>query len=400
MLSVETLRKTSRMSEAYSWLIDMLKSVGFETDGWQPGRIQRSIMTTVAAGNADLSELGRFVVEFGFGPTSSGPALTLFSESRYGNKRNLARKAAGPMRLRNFASSTHPLDVGRVIVSDGTGVEFRNVTGGTLLPGSAGSPTTLDLQFEAVLAGAGGSNVSRGSVNKLVTQYAGVTVSNDVTPSGEPWYTTVGLDEEFDTTLRRRNETKWALTSLELVKEGFEAVALANGGIKIDIDDTNPRGQGTLDVYAASALTLLSGLEMQALQYAFSRRVFHTDATWQNPWPSGNASAVQVKPPPTHPFSLPGGVVYYSGNLNQVKAGVRQALLDLVTLAPIGGYDYSPGPSNVITIGDISDAIEEVDQVETTALGLTSDVLIPSRHLIVRDPIDPYFGLTFTAVNR
>jgi hypothetical protein len=396
MLSVASLRKASRTSQVFAWLIDLLKSVGFETTGWQPGRIQLSLMTVFSAGNADLSELGKFIVEFGFGPTSSGPALKLFSKSRYNNDYVKAVKTVGPMRLSNTGGVPHTIDVGKAIVADGTGFEFRNITGGSLAAGSVGAPATLDLEFEAVKAGALG-NVARGTVTSLVTQFAGVTVSNNVTPINETWYTTIGLDEELDSTLRKRNETKWALSSLELVKEGFEAVGLTNGAIKVDVDDTNPRGQGTLDLYAAGATELLGSATMQAIQLAFSKRVLRTESTWLNPWPIGNVSLIQTKHTPTQEFSLPGGIVYYTGNLETVKAAVRQALLDLLILAPIGGYSYAPGPTNVLTIGDIAEAIEDVEGVETTGLGLTADVAVASRHLLV-PPADPFFELTFTAV--
>lgn len=397
MLSVENLRTTATMGGTYRWLIELLKAVGFETDGWQPGRIQRSLMTTFSAGNADLTELGKFIAEFGFGPTSSGPALKLFSKSRYDNDYFKAVKTSGPMRLRNKSSSSYPMEVGKVIVQDAAGVQFRNVTGGTLLPGSVGSPTSLDLTFEAVKAGAVG-NVGRSTVNKMVTQFAGVTVENNVTATPGPWFTTTGLDEELDSALRKRNETKWALMSLDLVKEGFEALALKNGAIKVDVDDSNPRGQFTLDVYAGGQSSLLGTDVMQALQLAFSKRVFHTEATWLNPWPPGNPSLVQVKHPPTQEFSLPAGVVYYSGELNSVKAAVRQALLDLVILAPIGGYSYAPGPENIITMGDISDAIEECEGVKTATLGITADIAVAARHLVIPDQADPFFSLTFTPV--
>ncbi len=397
MLSVASLRKPSKLSTSYSWLLELLNSVGFETTGWQPGRIQRSLMTTFAAGNADLTELAKFAVEANFGPLAKGPALTMYSLSRYGNKRNLARRTRGPMRLTNKGSIPHTFEVGRLIVSDGAGVEFRNVTAGSIASGSAGSPKTLDLEFEAVKAGVAGSLVARGAVTRLVTQFAGVTVSNNVTAPPSPWYTVAGLDEESDYNLQRRNETKWALSSLILVKEGFEAVALQNGAIKVDIDDTNPRGAGTLDVYAASAAAPLGTAEMQALQLAFSKRVLNTEATWLNPWPVGNPSLVQVKHAPTQVLDLTGSTVYFTGELATVKGSVQQALRDLITLTPLGGYSYPPGPQNVITLGDLTNAIEESDGVATFSPGFTGDIAVASRHLVIA-PADPYFGLTFTAV--
>jgi hypothetical protein len=397
MLSVESLRNPSKLKDAYAWFIEMLTSVGFETTGWQPGRIQLSMMTAFSAGTADLTELGKFIAEFGFNDLSSGPALTLYSKSRYDNDRFLATKTRGPMRLKNKSGSSHTLDVGKVIVSDAIGNEFRNVTGGTIAPGSTGSPSQLDLEFEALVAGAKSSNVARGTVTTMITPFAGVSVSNNVTSIDQPWYTTGGLDEELDAALRKRNSTKWALSSLILVREGFEAVALQNGAIKVDIDDTNPRGQGTLDVYAGGAAALLGSSTMQALQLAFSRRVFNTQATWLNPWPPGNPSLVQVKHPLTQELNLAGGTVYYSGELDAVRESVRQALLDLVILAPIGGYSYPPGPSNVVTIGDLSASIEESSGVETIELGLAADIAVASRHLLV-PPADPYFGLAFVAV--
>jgi hypothetical protein len=390
MLSVEALRRPATRNQVYAWCIELLKSLGFQTSGWQPGRIQRTTFTTISAAVADLTELGKATVEFNYNELAKGPPLTEFSRSRFDNDRNRAIKTRGPMRLRSVATIPYAIKPLQLIVADSAGTEFRNVAPGTLPAGSPVSPSQLVLEFEARVAGSRG-NVGFGTVTRMVTPLAGVTVSNDM---GDPWYTVTGVDEESDESLQRRNATKWATLSLIMVREGFENVGRSAGALKIDVDDSNPRGAGTVDVYAAGDLALLGAAQMEAIQLAFSRRVLNTSAIW----PPEAQSLVHVKEPQTHPLVF-SGTVYFDAAVEQalVRDGVRTALRDLVIRTPIGGHNFSPGPENVVSLGDILEAVEEVDGVRTVTTSLTTNVPVGSRTLVV-PPADPDWGLAFEAV--
>jgi uncharacterized phage protein gp47/JayE len=380
MLSVQSLRNPPSRQAVYAWLVELLKAAGFETTGWQRGRIQRALLYTISTGVADLAELGKVIVEFGFNDTASGEPLNEFSKSRFDNTKTPAVKAQGPMRLASVANIPYTITPGQLIAATDSGVEFRNITGGVLPAGSTLAPATMatPLVWEARLAGSNG-NVSNGSVTRLLTPLAGVTISNDVLDANGNWYTTAGADEESDASIQQRNKTKWPTLALALIREGFENVARSGGAMKVYVDDTNPRGAGTVDVYVAGTRAELGTDVIGAIQNLFAKRWFRTD-----PYPANvNTSRVYVRTVVPQYISLAGGVVYYDPSVEDVQANVIQALNDLADATPLGGWDYSPGPSNILTRGDLLHAIENVEGVRTAVLPLAADISIGSLRLVV-----------------
>lgn len=358
MLSVQQLRNPPSRQAVYAWLVDLLKSFGFETTGWQRGRIQRAFLYVISTGVADLAELGKILAEFSFNDTATGDALNEFSKSRFANEKTPAIRTVGPIRLISVAQIPYTIQVGQLRATTNLGIVFRNTTGGTLAAGSTASPSELILTWEAELAGARG-NVALGAVNRLLTPLAGVSVSNDVL-SGDNWYSTAGADEESDESIRARNRTKWADQSIEGVRETVEAIARANGAAKVYVDDTNPRGAGTVDVYVSGTRAVLGSETLAAIQDAFSRRFFHTES-----YPASSSSRILVRNATAQEVSLSGWTVYYDSSVEDVQANVIQAINDLADVTPIGGWDYSPGPTHVLTRGDLLHAIESVEGVRT-----------------------------------
>jgi uncharacterized phage protein gp47/JayE len=292
------------------------------------------------------------------------------------------------MLLTSTSQVPYDIQVGQLIASDDQKREYRNTTGGTL---SAGG--TLELQWEATIAGAD-HNTGDGTVTRLLTPLAGVTVANSV---GTPWYTTTGADQETDAGLKERNRTKWATQSLEMVADGYRNYALSVAGIvKISIDDNNPRGENTIDVYVAAAAELAGEAEKQALQEIFAKRVFGASSTYEEPPTAG--TTVAVLDVNTDELTLT-GTVYHDPNVSEanVTAAVEEALGDFLDATPIGGYDFAPGPSNVITPGDILQVLEGVDGVRTVTLTApTAPVSVGVRTLVT--PQAGGWGLTYQAV--
>lgn len=361
MLSLASLRKPLTRTQALDYVTSKMTALGFDTTSWADGSIQKTFLMTTAIVVADVSEVVKSIAEFGFNAYSKGVPLKELSRSRYNNEYVAAVATKGPMTLSNVASVPYTIKVGELISATANGVEFRNTTGGTLSAGSTSTPSTLVLQWEARKRGTSG-NVALNAVTKLLTPLAGVTVAND---SGTPWYSTAGADEESDASLQARNRTKWSTLTVEYVAETYESIARAAGAVKVKVNDSNPRGAGTIDVYAASSFTLLGTATMEAIQLAFSQRAFQTDSAWADPWPN-TTSRVATKHPPTAALDITGVIYHYAAyDGTDVLTRVTTALEDFLTQTPIGGWDYSPGPANVVLQEDIIDVVKAVEGVKT-----------------------------------
>lgn len=385
MISIEQLRAPPTSEEVLTDELETLKSLGFQTTGWQVGRVQRTFLKAICTIIADATEIAKTTIEFAFNRLSKGAALSELSKSRFDNTRNRAVKTKGPMTLSSTASIPYTIEPGKLLVATENNIVFRNVTGGTLSAGNV-TPSSLDLTFEAVVAGSA-ANIEDGLTLTLLTPLAGVTCTNP----GDPWYTTIGVDEEADATLHRRNETRWPTLSIELVREGYENLALnVNGITKTYVDDQNPRGPFTVDVYVAGDLKEAGDTAKEALQAEYAKRVLGT-ASELPADPATSDSSVVVRDAPSRNWTL-AGTVYYSSTLtlSEIQPRVELAVKDFLTPLPLGGSDYSPGPANVLAIGDIYEVLEGVDGVKTVDLtdptddlsvGTTAQVLVPTFNL-------------------
>lgn len=372
MLSLEKLRKPLTRTQAMTRITEWLTALGFETTGWQEGRIQKTFFTILSLVWSDASEVVKALAEFGFNSFASGDAMNEFSKSRFDNEKDEAVKTRGPMTLRSTASVPYTIEVGQLIASTDAGVQFRNVTGGVLSAGSVATPSTLVLTWDALVAGNAG-NVPLNGVTRLVTALAGVTIAND---QGTPWYTIAGADEESDASIEVRNSTKWSTLTVELVAESYENIARTNGARKVLIDATNPRGPGTIDVYSAAENGLLGAPAMATIQAAFAARAFQTDTAWVTPWPTGNTSRVANRHPSTLALNVT-ATLYHSSNVagSVIVQRARDKLAEFLRVTPIGGWDYSPGPNHVITREDLVDVLKDVEGMRTVTLVTPSAVI-------------------------
>lgn len=361
MLSLQSLRTPPTRTQVLDFVLGLLNSLGFATTGWQEGRIQHSLVKLFATLGADFAEVAKLTAEMGSNETAFGAGLTEYSWSRYRNRRIDAVATAGPMRLYNSGAVPYTVQPGELIAATDTGIEYRNTTGGTISAGTAATPSETTLQWSARIAGSGG-NAGDETITRLLTPLAGVTVSNDV---ATPWYTTAGVDEESDAALKLRNSTKWARLTVELVKESYINIALENGARKVAVNDQNPRGAGTIDVIVAADNAVLGTSEMDDLQAVFATHAFQTSATR----PADADSRVTVLEPSTIALGVT-ATVYHRASVSSAEIVTRcvAALDDFVNLTPIGGWDYSPGPANVVTVADVYDVLKSVEGVLTVTL--------------------------------
>jgi uncharacterized phage protein gp47/JayE len=355
MLSLDNLRQPISRAEALERVLELMQSLGFDTTGWQEGRIQRTLITLFATIMADMSEVNRVIADAGFNEFATGKMLELFSNSRYQNQKFAARATSGLIPLTSTATTAYPIADGELIAATDNGVEFRSVGAYTIAANA-----TTNVRFTARVKGADG-NVGTNTIVNLLTPLAGVTIINP----GDPWYDVSGVDLESDASLRLRNSTQWSRLSVELIAGAYENIARDNGAAKVKVNDENPRGAGTVDVYVAGEYAKLSNAEVTVIQEAFAARAFQTDSDW----PPAFSSRVIVKQPLTQAPTISGTLYHDPGVASSViLERAYQALRDFLAVTPLGGWDYSPGPANVIMYSDLIDVLKDVEGVYTVNL--------------------------------
>jgi len=359
-LSLDQLRTPITRSEMLQFLNDELEALGFPSTSWGSGSIQRTMVLLFSRVWADMSETTKQIAEFGFNDTSSGPALSVYSKNNFDNTRSGATKTKGLFRFTSTAAVPYVVTVGQLLIATkDTAIRFGNVQAGTIPAGG-----TVDLQVEAIKGGSSG-NISQVSELVLVTTLAGVTVVPS--PASNPWYTVVGSDPESDEGLQLRNSTKWPTLSVELVRDAYINIALnANTAIrKVEVDDNNPRGEGTIDVYIAGDASALNptGQEVQDAQNAFAQRAFQTDG-----FPATASTRVLVKQSNEVPLDL-SGLIYVDANYSatEVLAAAKQSVRAFLKTIPLGGFTY-PSPGLLVGKNDIEAAIKGTKGVKTVVL--------------------------------
>lgn len=208
----------------------------------------------------------------------------------------------------------------QAIFASNTGVTFRNAVPFTVIPN-----TVVPLTIIADVSGTSG-NVPVGSINQLATVIANCSVSNPGT-SGS-WVTVSGADAESDDNLIQRCLARWAATSYggarsayaQWVLEALSAAGISSSVIKIGVDDTNPNGPGSTDIYIADAAGPATLAEIAAINsYLQPRRGLGTGPLRVLPAPNVNVPVVAI--------------IY--GNANAVALGAA-SLAALQATVPIG----------------------------------------------------------------
>ncbi len=331
------------VDQARQAILDQLAVAGFKATSFQRFSVPLALIEIGALMWNSASKIAVAVKSAVFVPTSTGEALTRLSESHYDNERESATNATRLVTLACSATEgPHTLNVGDVVISDANDITFRNVEGNSVTyPVVLASGGTQQLLFEAEVAGASG-NVPDDTVTTLVTTYAGVTVSTEELD-------TEAVDEESDDRLRTRDISKWALLSqYELIDDAVVALALgASPSITtVRVHSDNPRGPGTFDVYISGDVQSSSEDDVEAAQAAIAPLVF------------GQEDTVQVYAAEELELDLI-GTVYYAPTIGAAaaRAAVEAALDAYLLTIPLGGFDYSPGPSDEVPKNDIEAVI-------------------------------------------
>jgi uncharacterized phage protein gp47/JayE len=309
-------------------LESLLTCMEFPVTAWQAESNARAFLELAAALGAELSKPIAALAKMGLLDTAEVEYLDALLKSHYDEERQAAAPATFNVSLVNAGAVTYTPSVSQIVLRSSTGRTFSNTAGATLTAG-----TTQIVPFLAEVSGSAG-NIPAQTL-ELVTPFAGVSAIF------AGLFLTAGADQESDANARERARTKWATLRTEKIKAGIlnlvrTAVPAMHG---VSIDDENPRGPGTLDVYLAADTATAGVSDVAAVQTALDGALFGTGSVVQ----AGLAIAA-----PTIAYNL-AATIYTSGvnetdTLNRLVEAWRAFLLTV----PVGGFDLSPGPANII----------------------------------------------------
>jgi hypothetical protein len=368
---------TVTRTQAKQSLLELLRGLGFTATSWQEGSVPLALVEIGSEVWAQCSGIAVFIKNLALNETSEGESLTRLSRSHYANDRDIS--VAGQRETTLTCSPTegpYIVNIGDVVVAHADGATFRNVAGlAVAYPVTLTSGGSVTLLTEAEIAGSSGT-FADGTVTTMVTTLSGVTVTVDLKERD-------GLDEESDPRLRARNSSKWAsIGEFELIRDRVENIALnASAAIQtVGIDDNNPRGAGTFDVYVAGSALTAGSTEVTLAQAAFNLRVFGLDTC-------------RVYAAPEVPLNLV-ATIYYAASfsLDDVQASVEGigpaidgSLVTFIKTIPLGGFEYTPSLANVVRRDDIVAAIKNA-----TVSGQTGAI----RTVVITSPAVEDFPVT------
>lgn len=359
-------------TDARAMLIQRLSDLGFSATSWQSGSVQLTILMLVSWLYAQLTSYVAALVQLCFNDTSTGDGLTKFSLSNYDNTRIAATYAQHRCTL-TLAPGQGPYTINASDLVGTNGVAtFRNITGGTL--NSTTSPLSLTFQAETAGTGTGNSNnAAQNTITVLQTPLAGVTITNP-----DATQIQYGQDAESDAALRLRNSTKWATLAIDMPTDGYKNVALTAGAGRARVDDTNPRGPGTVDVYVAATNGTASAGTVTAVQTALNaRRAITADVLAI----ASTATTIVIA-----------GTVYATTQITDTvtQTAVKNAISGYINTLAIGGAPLTAS-TNGVPLAAIEGAVLALNGTTNLASGVTI------RNIVLTSPTGdttlPTFGI-------
>lgn len=376
-INVDQLTRVQTKEEVLATLLAQLESLGFPARSWHPGGVRRTMLEVFAQALANATLVVRDIGLGGFNDTAERDWLTLFSLSHYRNARKPAVRTEGYVRITSSANAAAPASFGAgdVVFVARSGQTYRNVD-----PFTIEASDQVDVRVRAEAAGSSG-DVAAGTIDRMQTPVAGVSVTNEVPLDRESWIAINGADEESDASLRERNRTKWATRSAStLPAMGYAYYALeASASVRrAFVDDDNPRGPGTIDIYLAGdhgpvASTVASAVE----DYLYGR-------TPDGIVRVGMGAKVAVKSAERLQLPIRGTAYVASAyNTTATQRAVVDAVKGYFRDLPIGGSRVGTSDAGRVVFGELYRAVLSVAGVRNVAFTSPAEDLVLKPHQVV-----------------
>ena len=324
MASLDDLISPETEEESLSYHLTELANVGFPTTSWSTGGVIYTLVQVISKTRVDLINLITAITKGGLLDLATGLWLTLLAAQIFLIDRYTATFARGKIRLfitPGFPSQT--IQPGQLWVKTASGKRYnsRNVAPVTILPGA----TDL-IEFQAESRGAS-FNVAINTALTLVTPLPGMTATFEDVGDGTPWVVQ-GADEESDPALRIRCRTKWALLGANKIRDAYVQLATNVPGLgtqpnRVNVDDQNPRGPNTIDIWLAGPSGPLPGPDVTLVDAWIQAR-------------KSPCSDVQVNAAIPRPITV-ASTVYREGSYKEARAQAVDNVTTYIQALPLGG---------------------------------------------------------------
>jgi len=381
MLWADVVSRTQ--AECKQDILTMLDEVGFTATSWQEGSVALGCVEIGALVWSKLTDIAVALKNANLLRTSTGAAFDAYVESQYDETR-VAASSAVYLKLLTCAAGEgpHSIDIGDVIATNGE-YTYTNIAGNSIAyPYTLAGGASVTLMFQADTPGAD-PTVAASEIDQLQTTFAGVTISGGS-------LVTAGYDQESEPRCAERCLTKWStLTEGETIVDLVRNICLnADSTIaRVEVDDENPRGDYTFDAYVAGTSGTVAEPARAAAAAALALRFFG----------SATSSAIAAT---EYELDIT-GTVYYdpSASAADVEDAVDATLLAWFATIPLGGFTYGVGLANIVTVGDIENAIRSAqingtDCVRTVKLTVPAADETPAEFNVV---VQGTIALTYTA---
>lgn len=306
-----------------------------------------AIVNTATAVNAEA-------IRGGLLDYASGVWLELLAINLYGIEAGRIKQtfATTPVKFTNTGANYYVFSDNEVVVSNGI-VTYR-VAAFSLAPaGNDGDESTVGVT--AVVAGSSGS-ANAGDIDRLVTEFSGVTCTNAAAARG--------TDEETDEQLRARCRLSRAALSNAGHVDAIRFVALSAtrtdgtsiGVTRVQVVEDNPE-MGDVSTYLADADGNVAADDVDRIDHLLRTLVIPTGVNYIDTF---EADAVTVNITHTSRYKVSAGL-----STDELEAIVEDALAAMFETHPIGGYIETPPDGNMYR-SEIATTIGSVQVDETS----------------------------------
>jgi len=363
--TLQQLREGLTLEQAIDELKELLEDQDLDTTDWTEGSPAQTVLQLQAFQYSSLSQRLAAFVDSSLNQFSSGSGLTVLSDSQFDNVRTLSSVTQGRMIVSASAVLLpKTFQIGELKVTDGSFI-FENVNQIVL----NASTNLVTASFQGESPGSDFNIATDSTINPVQTE-VGLSVTNPAIIATNTWISLAGNDEEEDGALSQRNDLKWSsLEASEFTHERVEALALTASAdvFFVSVDDQNPRGPFTADVYLANLATTASTGDVELVQTKLDAAFFGNSTTGL----VSASKAVEIQ------FSSSIEIYYNpTANLAEITDAAEVKGIEFISEIPIGGKSYLPF-DNLSNVASLNDLIFKLEGIE----GVNKTIIIPNTDL-------------------
>lgn len=310
--------------QALEYYLTELANVGFPVTAWQSGGVAYTIIRILAKKSVDFFALINAIARGGLLDLATGLWLTLLAAQIFRLTRYAATFAVGQVRVAIAAGNPgQTIQPGQLWFKLANGLRYNSVNPSAVVI-AAGSSAVIP--FKAEQKGTR-YNVALGTGITFVTPLPGMTGTFEDTGNGTPW-TVQGSDDESDEALRVRCRSKWTMLGTNKPRDAYVFLATNVPGLgtqpnRVAIDDQNPRGPNSIDIWLAGPSGPLPSADVALINTYLQAR--------KSPCANLEVNAAQARPITIAATLLRAGE--FSQAKNQAVENVTATLQQL----PLGG---------------------------------------------------------------